>query len=108
MQIRGTTLLMILVKVTPQRIIAQTYNGVHRCEYPQYGLPNIYSKVIRHTFTHEAFTIPHSLGATLHDRLYQRINIYRCQLQVQLYTICRVVAIGLNAFLYAHNKRYIL
>ena len=98
MQIRGTTLLMILVKVTPQRIIAQTYNGVHRCEYPQYGLPNIYSKVIRHAFTHEAFTIPHSLGATLHDRLYQRINIYRCQLQVQLYTICRAVAIGANAF----------
>ncbi len=59
MQIRGTTLLMILVKDTPN----------------------------------ESSTIPHSLGATLHDRLYQRINIYRCQIQIQLYTICRVVAI---------------
>ena len=100
MQIRGTTLLMILVKDTPN----ESYNGVHRCEYPQYGLPNIYSKVICHAFTHEAFTIPHSLGATLHDRLYQRINIYRCQLQIQLYTICGALAIGLNAFLYVHDK----
>ena len=75
---------------------------------PQYRLPNIYSKVIRHAFTHEAFTIPHSLGATLHDRLYQRINIYRCQLQVQLYTICGVVAIGESRLGGITNFTYVL
>ena len=87
MQIRGTTLLMILVKVTPNESSLKHITVSTDVSTPQYGLPNIYSKVIRHAFTHEAFTIPHSLGATLHDRLYQRINIYRCQLQVQLYTI---------------------
>lgn len=98
MQIRGTTLLMILVKVTPNESSLKHITVSTDVEYPQYGLPNIYSKVIRHAFTHEAFTIPHSLGATLHDRLYQRINIYRCQIQIQLYTICRVVAIDTITF----------